>query len=185
MSVWPTIQIIDQWESESHTKIRTLIGRTKTPCKKYNIIHRPSVLWTLNSQQHICDNYSTMQIIYNIANMSNIARSMKICMETSIFTTTNPYRLLSRDSHCETDAKTRRGRPKQNHCKIHQKLMKPWLKSKTTYFHCELMKWWDYLKMTDGDDRWWKWYWFRVCEHFHQSKCQSKSRQNRPLGCFS
>jgi hypothetical protein len=38
---------------------------------------------------------------------------MKMCVKTSIFTTTNLYLLSNRDSHCKTDAKAKRGNPKK------------------------------------------------------------------------
>ncbi len=38
---------------------------------------------------------------------------------------------------------------------------------KTKQNHLLSHKWWDSSKMmTDGDDRWWKWWCFRVLEHF-------------------
>ncbi len=80
-------------------------------------------------------------------------------------------------------------------CKIVQfvkVIQKKILSSKTPFYNSftftsGLNKWSDSLKiMTDGYDRWWKWWWFRVCEHLFP-KLMPIQIQAKPAtrGCFS
>ncbi len=50
-----------------------------------------------------------------------ISKTMKISTKTSIVTKTNqPFWLSNRDSHCEIDANSKNGNPKQNHWKFNE-----------------------------------------------------------------
>jgi hypothetical protein len=71
--------------------------------------------------------------------------------ENSIFAATGSYGLSNKGSHCEIDAKSKEGNPKQNHCKFMQKLDETMAKSKTTDFHSGVEQVVRFLE----DDDWW------------------------------